>query len=277
MSLTSDAAPEVDRLVLSVSRNLDADRIQRLADEAGLASLDLTLHWWDFLLAGRLTPQVASLRSRYRPEADVRARLDDLLSTGFVDEGPSGLAATERLRPVLEGLEDELTRQSRAAWSDDPDAVATVTAAAVRLAAAATEEHVVAVVHRTLPHPDDPYGALHKRLVTLRYIRQHDHAEAWARHGLSAAQMVVLTRLWHGRDPGDGTDETSGGLVERGLVDPSVRALTDDGRSLRHEIEDDTNRRNAMTIAVLGAAGPAFLAALRALPSAMPSSVSRET
>lgn len=271
MSLTSDAAPEIDRLVLSVNRSHDADRIQRLADDVGLGSLELMLHWWDFLLAGRLTPRVATLRSRYRQEADVRARLDDLVETGFVEESASGLAASERLRPVLEGLGDELTRHARAVWSDEPDAVGTAATAVDRLASAATEHHVVAVVHRELPLPDDPSGALHRRLVTLRYIRQHDHAEAWARHGLSAAQMVVLTRLWHGEDPAEVTHETRAGLVERGLVDPAVGALTADGQLLRQEIEDDTNRRNAATLAVLGAAGPAFLAALRALPSARPS------
>lgn len=271
MSLTSDAAPEVDRLVLSVSRSIDAARIQRHADEAGLANLDLMLHWWDFLLAGRLTRPVATLRSRYRPEADVHDRLDDLVASGFVEESTSGLTATARLRPVLEGLGDELTRRARAAWSHAPDAVATAATAADRLANAATEHHVVAVVHRELPHRDDPSGALHGRLVTLRFIRQHDHVEAWARHGLSAAQMVALTRLWHGEDPGEVTDGTRASLVERGLVDPAVGALTADGRSLRQAIEDDTNRRNAATLAILGDDGPAFLAALRALPSARPS------
>lgn len=269
MSTARDAAPEVDRLVLSVNRSHDEDRIRRAAADVGLDSLDLLLHWWDFLLAGRLTPEIATLRSRYRPEEQIRARLEDLAEGGHLEETPTGLAATEALRPVLDALADEFTTCARTAWRGRDDAVATATVAADQLAARATDEHVVAAVHRSLPRPADPYGGLHHRLITLRFIRQHDHAEAWTGHGMTAAQMVVFTRLWSGEDPREDRG-TLDELVERGLVDRQLGELTPDGRKLRQVIEDDTNGRNARTFASLDDGGASFLAAVRSLPSARP-------
>ena len=67
MGIAREAAPEIDRLVLSV-RNLGPERTEHLAELArdqGLETLELLPHFADFLLAGVLTNELAALRMRY--------------------------------------------------------------------------------------------------------------------------------------------------------------------------------------------------------------------
>jgi hypothetical protein len=123
----------------------------------------------------------------------------------------------------------------------------------------------VAAVHRALPAPEDPFLRLHSRLVTLRYIRQHDHAAAWLGEGLTAPEILALTGLWNGEDlaPGEGLSK----LVDRGLASDDPAALTDAGRNMRAEIEADTNDRSQMIFSALGEKQTAeFLTVLRRLP-----------
>ncbi|HJR92921.1 MAG TPA: hypothetical protein VJ938_10810, partial [Acidimicrobiia bacterium] len=56
-------------------------------------------------------------------------------------------------------------------------------------------------------------------------------------------------------------------LRGRGLVDLDPIRLSGEGLTMRQEIEDETNRRNAETFSVLSDAdAEAFLTALQALP-----------
>ncbi len=267
MSITTDAAPEIDRLVLSVNRNIDNNRIGQLAAERGLDNLDMILHWRDFLLAGVLTPDLAALRSRYVPGDRVRGRLDELETKGLIRSGGTGLAATPTMVPLLEALSEAQTAGAAEAWRDHEAAVATVTTTADEIAAAASDEHVVAVVHRGVPRPSNPYAGLHHRLVTLRYIRQHDHAEAWGAEDLTASDMVVMTALWHGESVEESADGLSR-LVDLGFARGDPPALTAAGREIRESIEAETNRRAQETFDVLDdRTGEEFLSALRLLPS----------
>jgi hypothetical protein len=123
----------------------------------------------------------------------------------------------------------------------------------------------VAATHRTLPAPEDPYLRLHSRLVTLRYVRQHDHVEAWSAHGLTAAAAVAMTALWQGEDVDASAGLTE--LVSRDLASEDPPALNDAGRRMRAEIETDTNERAQAIFSALGEDETAeFLAVLRRLP-----------
>lgn len=269
MEIAREAAPEIDRLVLSVNRHVGpkhGSRLLELARECGLETLELLPHFGDFLLAGRLTLDLATVRMRYMPPERVLSRLDELEEKGLIRRGDSGLVATPAMRPLLEALSAAQADVAAEMWSDHHDDVATVTPLAERLAGAASDDHVVAVVHRTLPEPADPYLLLLVRLVTLRYIRQHDHAMAWHSRGLTAPEMVTMTELWHDQ-PGDHSGDGLTRLVAAGLAEADPPRLTSAGLQLREAIEDETNRRSQETFDVLDpGAAEDLIAALRRLP-----------
>jgi hypothetical protein len=268
MGIASEAAPEIDRLVLGVRRSrpeLDA-RLAELARERGLESLELLPTFGDFLLQGALTKELAILRMPYTVPARVLGRLDELQKRRFIEQRDSGLAALPILRPLLEAMAAARTEAAADAWHDHRGDVSTATEIAGVIGQAASDDHVVAVAHQKLSDPADPYLLLDHRLVTLRYIRQHDHVAAWTAQGLTAPAVVLLTKLWEAdrlADPGDGLTQ----LTELGLVDAEPLSLTAKGREVREAIEAETNQRAQETFDVLDeAAGVDFLAALRRLP-----------
>ncbi len=271
MDVPRAAAVEIDRLVLAVNRAVGprhGERLGAMAAEIGLDSLSLLPHFEDFLLGGTLTRDLAVTRMRYWPAETVLGRLDELEAKGLVQTTHTGIAAAPRLQPLLEALLAARADVAALTWSGHERDVATVTAAARRVAAAATPAHAVAVAHRDLPEPDDPHLRLEHLLFTLRYIRQHDHAAAWLDRGLTAPQIVVMTRLWTGEDV-DAGDAALADLVAAGHAAPDPPRLTAAGLELREAIEADTNERAQQSFDVLDdAAAREFLAALRRLPGA---------
>jgi hypothetical protein len=265
--IVADAAVEIDRLVLSVNDAVDDEYGAALLDRArtvGLDSLGPVPQVADLLLAGVLTPDLAMLRMRYRPTGQVTAYLRGLQELGLVEMGEQGFVVTEPMRGLLTAALEARAAVAAATWAGHDAEVAAATRLATDLANAASEEHVVAAVHRTLPEPADRHLALHQRLVTLRYVRQHDHAAAWAAHGLTPATVGAMTRLWHGEDVDD--TESVAHLADRGLATTEPPALTDEGRVVREAVEADTNTRSQETFDALGDDAEAFLAMLRRLP-----------
>ena len=260
----AEVAPEIDRLVLAVNNAVDG---ARLSEAAG----DRVLDWMllnglgDFMVAGVLTEEIAALRSRYRPRDVVLRGLHELERQGLVEQQGPALAATEELRPTIEAMMDARTAAATTMWRGHENDVEQASRTAQALAELASDDHAVAAVHRALPAPEDPFLRLHSRLVTLRYIRQHDHAAAWLGQELTVAEIVAMTGLWNGDDvaPGDGLSL----LVARGLASDDPPALTDAGRNMRAEIEADTNERSEAIFDALGENETAeFLAVLRGLP-----------
>jgi hypothetical protein len=269
VTIAADAAPEIDRLVLSVDRSASEQygtELLAAAAEIGLDSLDLLPHLSPFLLAGCMTRDLAALRLRYFPTQRVQGRLDELEEKGLIVHEVSGMAATLPLRGLLGALLDAKAATAAEMWGAHVDDVAAAGRWARVIADAATDDHVVAAIHRTLPEPTDPFLLLHQRLVTLRLVRHHDHAEAWLGHGLTARAIVVMTALWRGGRnelPIDGLAR----LIELGYAVADPPSLTSAGSAVRESIEADTNRRAEATFAVLDdseAAG--FLGAIRTLP-----------
>lgn len=268
MDIAFAAAPHIDRLVLSVAHQVDISHgahLSGLGHECGLETQDLIPHLADFLRGGVLTRELAVVRLRYRPSEQVLARLDELVEKGLIRQTDSGLAATPSLQPLLEALYRAQAEVAAGMWGAHADDIAAAASIARTVAHAASTDHTVATVHRSLPEPLDPSLLLHHRLVTLRYIRQHDHAAAWLEHGLTAAEMVDLTSLWQAGQVVAPSELAR--LVERGLVEADPPRLTDRGLELRETIEAETNRRAQETFDVLddGTAGE-FLAALQRLP-----------
>ncbi len=256
-------APEIDRLVLAVNDAVDS---ARLLDATG----DRVVDWMvvnqlgDFLVAGALTHQIATSRSPYRPAEVVRGRLHELVEQGLAEHRGSALAATDELRPLIRAYLDARAEAAASLWRGHEDDVERASRMAQELGALASDDHVVAVAHHALPAPEDAYLSLHSSLATLRYVRQHDHVEAWLSHGLTAATAVAMSALRQGEtvDQGRALDD----LVSRGLAtDDST--LTDAGRRMREAIEIDTNERNQVIFDSLGEHETTeFLAVLRRLP-----------
>jgi hypothetical protein len=257
-------APEVDRLVLAVNGAVDQ---ARLAEGAGDVVVDWILlsQLGDFLLAGVLTEEIAALRSRYRPRDVVVRQLQDLEEHGLAERRGSALAATDKLRPLIENIMAARADAAASMWRGHEDDVDAASRTAQELRSLASDDHVVAAAHRTLPAPENPYLCLHTRLFTLRYVRQHDHVAAWLAHDLTAPAAVAMTGLWHDEPVGPGAGLTE--LVSRGLASDDPPALTDAGRQMREAIETDTNERAQVIFDALGEDETnEFLAVLRRLP-----------
>lgn len=267
--IARELAPEIDRLVLSVNGRAvttNNDRLLGLARERELESLTLLPHFGDFLLAGTLTSDLALLRMRYWPPETVLDRLDEFETKQLIVNGADGFVASPKMRPLLEAVLEALADTAAELWDRHPEPVATAASVARVVIEGTSEDHVVAAVHRALPEPTDPYGLLHRRLTTLRYIRQHDHAEAWSSRGLTPPEAVLMTRLWKD-EPADEANQARDGLSGRGLVDGDPPRLTRAGRELRESIEEETDRRAQGSFDVLDdRTATDFLATLRSLP-----------
>lgn len=262
-------APQVDRLVLGINRQVGPRHgrvLGAIAGELGLDSLKLIPHFADFWLAGPLRRDVAALRLPYAPAGSLEARLDVFATLDLVAESDSGVEATARFRPLLVAAlaarEDVAVRT----WK----ALPAVGELIQRVIVAVPESHLVAVAHRGLPPAPDPALNLNDQLVTLRYARQHDHVEAWRAAGMTADEMKVVTPLWHGASPPD-DPVTLAELTRRGLVGDG--ALTEQGRRARDQIEAETDRRSESVWSVLDADDhQRLLEALSQLRDAEPSS-----
>ncbi|MGH3473515.1 MAG: helix-turn-helix domain-containing protein, partial [Aeromicrobium sp.] len=231
-SQAAEVAPEIDRLVLAVNNSVDNARLSEAAGDRVVDWMVLN-QFGDFLAAGVLTPQIAPSRSPYRPREVVRARLHELVEQGLVEHRGQALAAAGELLPLIGAFMDARADAAATLWRDHDDDVDQASQTAQELGALASDDHIVAVAHRAIPEPEDPYLRLHSRLVTLRYVRQHDHVAAWQSHGLTSPEIIVMTSLWNDEDvaPGEGLDQ----LVAKGLASDDPSALTDAGRRMREE------------------------------------------
>ena len=113
---------------------------------------------------------------------------------------------------------------------------------------------------RSLPRPDSAQGRLWRAAELVREHRGDGHLAAVVASGIGMLEINVLTELWLGFGVGEysatrglGGDvltATVAGLEERGLVADGT--LTEQGRSLRDEIEAATDRSQRALIDALG-------------------------
>lgn len=242
-------ASQIDRLVLDVNRQVGPRHgrvLTAVAHELGLDSLKLIPHFADFWLDGPLEPEVAEARLPYAPAGTVVARLAAFSELGLVTDTAFGFEATPRFRPLLAAAvaarEDVVVRT----WTTLP--TAEIDQLIGRVIEAVSELYVVAAAHRGLTPASNPMLRMYDRLVTLRYVRQHDHVEAWRAADMRSEEMKVLSPLWYGEPPPDDPvaweELERRGLLTDGMLNPR-------GRRLRERIEADTNRRAAVTWSML--------------------------
>jgi hypothetical protein len=265
MDFAAHIAPVIDRLVLAVNTAAEAESRPAVAGitvEIGLDTPELLKHYADFLLAGRLTEDLAVRRLPYHPEDVVRERVATWRQLGLIAPAENGLGAA--LVPLLHELLDGRRRVAEALWQDQPASDGALHGTGLALAAVPAEFEL-AIAHRDLPETSDPHLRLHDRLTTCRYVRSQAHAGAWRARGLDRPEILALTAVWHGTGSEDGSALAS--LAERGLLDLSRTSLTTEGRRLREEIESDTNRTTApMFDAIGGPERTALADSLAALP-----------
>lgn len=269
MELAQRVAPEIDRLVLAVNEKVEADHgrwLLETAQKAGLAAPGPAKHFADFLLAGRLTADLARRRSPYGPPERIAQWLGDLVTRDLIVEDDGFLAGTSRLQHLLEGILEVRAEVATNMWSAHELAVEVAALGASMVIGEIPDEYAVAAAHAALPEPEDHYLRLHSRLTTLRYIRQHAHVAAWRRRDLTAEQAIALTRLWKEEDL-DPDHPAVPSLVELGFVDAKDPVLTAEGRAIRQMIEEETNEGTQPVFDVLGAEmGDEFADALERLP-----------
>ena len=267
MDFAAHIAPEIDRLVLAVNTAAEGESRQHVASitaSIGLDTPELLKHYADFLLAGRLTEELAVRRLPYQPAEVVTDRLRTWQQLGLVVPSGNRLGAGEALVPLLHALIDGRRRVAAALWGGQPALEEALRGTGLALSAIPAH-FALAVAHRDLPQAEDPHLRLHDRLTTCRYVRSQAHAEAWGGRGLDRAEALALTAVWHGGRPDHETALAS--LAERGLVDRAETSLTTAGRQVREEIESDTNRATAPMFDAIGEAERARLASsLAALP-----------
>lgn len=269
MELAQRVAPEIDRLVLGVNEGAEAEHgrwLLETAQKAGLAAPGPATHFADFLLAGRLTADIARRRTPYAPPRRIAEWLGDLVTRDLIVDDAGLLAGTSRLEHLLEGILEVRAEVATNLWSEHESAVDVAAMGASMVIEEIPDEFVVAAAHASLPEPEDHCLRLHSRLTTLRYIRQHAHVEAWRGRNLNAEQVIALTRLWkeHDLDPDHPAIPS---LVELGYVDTTALVLTTVGSEIRQMIEEETNRNTQPVFDVLGnEMGDEFAEALTSLP-----------
>lgn len=232
-----ELAPQIDRLVWSVNDLASpawSDDISPTVDRVGPVLRRTVLHFAAFWLAGPLQLAFAEHRFIYDPPGAIRAQFQSLADDGLLDETADGWVAAPGFIPTLRAVAEVRAVASTDLWGDE---VSEATALVEQVTNRIEPDHLVAHRHASLDVPENPALRLFNRLTTLRYLRQHDHIEAWSTAGLNASEIKALTLL----AAGDGADVPPT-LIKRGLVDGD--SLTSAGKDLRSTIEAETNRRN---------------------------------
>lgn len=270
MGLAAEASPEITRLVIGVNRRVapaHGEHLAAMARDVGLETLDLLPPFADFLLDGILTQRIAQLRMRYAPPDRVNGRLQQLRDMRLLELTNGTYRAADPLRPLLKAMRSAVADVADELWGDHEVEISIVTEAARQIRDTITPDQIVAAAHARVREPLNRYSLLEHRLVTLRYMRQHDHAMAWLDRNLSAAEIAAMTALWRNQEV-DIDEVTADGLREHGYLKKSEPArLTSKGQKVRAAIEDDTNVRSQNHFDVLDTeTGLRFLEALRTLP-----------
>jgi len=270
MSYAADTSAEIDRLVWGIGgrlREKHGSRLQAMARDVDLESIELLPQLAGFLLDGLLTDEVAALRLRYADPEMVSDRLNELETKGLAEKESGAWRAMARLRPLLKAIRSEVADVGFEKWGGHDVNVSIVTEAARSLREVINERQIVAAAHAKVKAPIDRYALLEQRLVTLRYMRQQDHADAWLDRGLSAPEIDIVTALWRGEEV-DVAEDPLESLRKAELVNADAVELTEHGHMVRAAIEDDTNVRTQRSFDHMDEdmAGR-FLNGLRSLPA----------
>jgi hypothetical protein len=264
VSFPAEIAPVVDRLVLAVntaSRAESKDRIAAHCAQVGVDSPEFPGHYAEFLLAGRLTEDLAVARLHYQAPERILGAVTGWEQSGLTVRTGDRLASGPELGGLAEAILEARRMVADRLWSEHTEGVNAANELIAHMLTNLPAHFVLAVEHAALPAPADPYRRLHQQLTTMRYVRSQCHAEAWRSRGLHRDDIMAMTALWHGAT----LETVPPTLLERQLG--TADGLTDQGLEMRRSIEDETNIANAPAFDPLDAAARVSLfEALQSLP-----------
>ena len=160
----------------------------------------------------------------------------------------------------------------------DPDGLVLVGDALERAAASVrVEGRALTAGITALDIPDHPLGRVFRFGDLLREFRGDSHIASWVSVDLDAIEIGLLTELYWGlplrsyaRTRGWSDDQFDAGeesLRSKGLIDDD--GFTESGRTLREQIESDTDRQMASVVASFGDELDEVLTVLEAWGSAV--------
>ncbi len=120
MSFPAEIAPVVDRLVLAVntvSRAESKDRIAARCAQVGVDSPEFPGHYAEFLLAGRLTQDLAVSRLHYQPPERILGAVTGWERAGLSIRTGDRLAAGPELGELAEAILEERRVVATRMWS----------------------------------------------------------------------------------------------------------------------------------------------------------------
>jgi hypothetical protein len=271
-SYAATLAPEVDRVFIaghSAARPL----VRVMAQQRALSGFGILVDLRIPLLAVEgMTDGQARAIQRYIDPEDTRAGIDDAVARGFIERRCDRWLPTEMGRLVLDGLSAALVDGTAGLWGEQSAACEAVAAVASRVVDAAECSAEPLPAFRTVLGGRPPLGTSPPYtcwwlVATLRYLRADDHAFAWAKAGLDAVEVSVLTHLCHSDSPQTVID--IGGRVPWHRAVPGVLGrmrsedlveeakggwrITEAGRRVRSAIEAVTSVRNGAWYRVLAA------------------------
>ncbi len=259
-------APEIDRLVWAVNfRARDHEVDYTILENAGLnpalyGTLSNLVPFVDML-----SEEFVVRRYLYRPPEELVQFVGELVDSGLLVREGDQLRKTIRLQPVLDEIDTAICNSARHFWVNHRVTVEAAAGPLRRILEASPERYGLAQAALSGNKPDDLFHRFHYRLSGLRLLRNESHVEAWRRHGLTPADVEVLSAGWGGGEVPAGMGSTDR-LEERGLFADGV--VTAAGLSLRQSIEDDTNAGVASAFASVDQG--ALFAALVSLPPETP-------
>lgn len=265
MSTAAAIAIETDRLVTGTRSRIaprHGERLTAMAAEIGIPQIGALPAIDEELLSGPMPYAFIGLRLQYSGPEVAYAQVDDLVAIGLLERDGAMVVATDTIKPLLAAL--SAARDETMIWSfgTEMELIERLSDACRRVTVDAPGE--LLDLSRHVTEPEHPSARLGHRLMKVRYVRHQCHMDVWRSAGFEAAHMPPFTALWRGREIEPSTDLDL--LIERGLA-ADATALTEEGRSLRDQIERDTNERaQAVFDRVLTAQEQAaFVADLRAL------------
>jgi hypothetical protein len=258
--LAAQLAPELDRLALCVHRPAGRDpSFRALVVELQLPAGSIVVTAARQVVAGRVTLADVELLNRYESRTLVALNMRHQVDLGFlrvvdgdghadaeVDGDGEAFAPSDAFRRASEMILQLQADAAATLWADcanELPAVAALAAGAVECASARASVPTPAFAGQVAHHhvlPSTPAAEVLGHITELRYLRADLHAAVLGRHGLAGPRARALGRLWKGYGL---ADDHGVALEKRGLVarDEGAWALTDTGRSVRDEVELDTN------------------------------------
>ena len=178
------------------------------------------------------------------------------LIAGLYEEGRRALGRSELLR-----AQEAATIESLQGILGDAGVAEVVAALRRGVEAADGTGRALFSGVRSLAWPESSLGQLWRACVAVREHRGDSHVAAYISAGLDPVQMNILTELWVGYPLGaysgtrawgqERTDRALAELRATGLL--AGDALTDQGRQMRREIEERTDRMEQPVVEAVGA------------------------